>query len=153
MKSLVRTVANLILVKPAVPLELDWRNIKKKYKNLNLCTTLGQLAKLLWQSNTSLPLQITLQQLTIPSTGRKLKSLNAKRTSKCTRWLKEAIWIRRRRQQTLNKDEGAYELHNIFDQLIFTTPSAGTSRKYKGAMLSGLGCQSNEAARVAVKRQ
>ena len=46
----------------------------------------------------------------------------------------------------------SYKLHNIFDQLILTTPSAGTSRKYKGAVLSGLGCQSDEAARVAVKR-
>ena len=38
-KSLVRTVANRILVKPAVPLELDCWNTKRKYKNLNLCTT------------------------------------------------------------------------------------------------------------------
>ena len=30
-------------------------------------------------------------------------------------------------------------------------PSAGTSRKYKGVVQSGLGCQSDEAARVAVK--
>ena len=71
---------------------------------------------------------------------------------KCTRWLKEAIWISKRGQQTLNKDEGAYKLHNIFDQLILTMPSAGTSRKYKGTVLSGLVCQSDEAARVAVKR-
>ena len=70
---------------------------------------------------------------------------------KCTRWLKEAIWIRRRRQQTLNKDEGVYKLYNIFDQLILTTPSAGISRKYKGAVLSELGCQSDEAARAAMK--
>ena len=55
-------------------------------------------------------------------------------------------------QQMLNKDEGAYKSHTIFDQLILTTPSAGTSRKHKGAVLSGLGCQSDKAARVAVKR-
>ena len=71
---------------------------------------------------------------------------------KCSRWLKEPIWIRRRGQQTLNKHEGAYKLHNIFDQLILATPSAGTSRKYKGAVLSGLRCRSDEVARVAVKR-
>ena len=53
---------------------------------------------------------------------------------KCTRWIKEAIWIHRRGQQTLNKDAGAYKLHNIFDQLILTTSSTGTSRKYKWAV-------------------
>ena len=71
---------------------------------------------------------------------------------KCTRWLKEAIWIRKKGKQTLNKDEGAYKLHNIYDQLILTTPTKATSPTYKGAVMSGLGCQSDEAARVAVKR-
>ena len=71
---------------------------------------------------------------------------------KCTRWLKESIWIRRRGQQTLNKYEGAYKLHNIFDQLILATPSTGNSLTHKGAVSSGLGCQSDEAASLAVKR-
>ena len=72
---------------------------------------------------------------------------------KCTRWLKEAIWIRRRGKQTLYKDKGVYKLHNIYDQLILTMLSVGTSQICnKGAVMSALGRQSDEAARVAVKR-
>jgi hypothetical protein len=37
---------------------------------------------------------------------------------KTTRWLKEAIWIRSRGANTMNKDEGAYKLDKVFDQLI-----------------------------------
>ena len=39
---------------------------------------------------------------------------------KTTRWLKEAIWIRSRGHKTMNKDEGAYKLDKVFDQLITT---------------------------------
>ena len=38
--------------------------------------------------------------------------------NKTTRWLKEAIWIRSRGNKTMNKDEGAYKLDHIYDQLI-----------------------------------
>ena len=37
---------------------------------------------------------------------------------KTTRWLKEAIWIRSRGVNTMNKDEGAYKLDQIYDQII-----------------------------------
>ena len=37
---------------------------------------------------------------------------------KTTRWLKEAIWIRSRDKNTMNKDEGAYKLDHVYDQLI-----------------------------------
>ena len=37
---------------------------------------------------------------------------------KTTRWLKEAIWIRSRGNSSMNKDEGAYKLNNIYDSLI-----------------------------------
>ena len=67
-------------------------------------------------------------------------------------WLKEAIWICKKGKQTLNKDEGAYKLHNSYDQLILDTPKMATPPIYKVAVMSGLGCQSDEAARVAVKR-
>ena len=40
----------------------------------------------------------------------------------CTREA-QAIWIRRRGENTLNKDDGAYELQNIYDQLVQTTPT------------------------------
>ena len=55
-------------------------------------------------------------------------------------------------KQTLNQDEGAYKLHNTYNQLILTTPTKATPPICKGAVMSGLGCQSDEAARVAVKR-
>ena len=37
---------------------------------------------------------------------------------KSTRWLKEAKWICNRGKNTINKDEGAYKLDMVFDQLI-----------------------------------
>ena len=38
---------------------------------------------------------------------------------KTTRWLKEAIWIRSREENnTMNKDEGAYKLDHVYDQII-----------------------------------
>jgi hypothetical protein len=61
-----------------------------------------------------------------------------KEAHKTTRWLKEAIWIRRRGKKTLNKDEGAYQLNNIYDQMISSRPpstSGGRHRK-KPAMRS-----------------
>ncbi|XP_070537052.1 uncharacterized protein [Ptychodera flava] len=73
-------------------------------------------------------------------------------SDKTTRWIKEAIWIRRRGENILNKDEGAYKLHNIFDQLIHTTPSTAADSSCKRSRLYGLSCQSEEAARLAVKR-
>ena len=57
--------------------------------------------------------------------------------------------LNKKGKQTLNKDEGAYKLHNIYGQLILTKT---TPMSYKGAVMSGLGCQSDEAARVTVKR-
>ena len=37
---------------------------------------------------------------------------------KTTRWLKELIWIRSRGNKTINKDEGAYRLDRVYDQII-----------------------------------
>ena len=37
---------------------------------------------------------------------------------KTTRWLKESIWIRSRGNKTMNKDEGAYRLDRVYDQII-----------------------------------
>ena len=39
-------------------------------------------------------------------------------SDKTTRWLKEAIWIRSRGKDTMNKDEGAHKLDRIYDQII-----------------------------------
>ena len=70
-----------------------------------------------------------------------------------TRWIKEAFWIHRKGKNTLNKDEGAYKLSNIFDQLIHTTPSTAASSSYKRMMLSGQGYQFEEAASFSVQVQ
>ena len=39
-------------------------------------------------------------------------------SDKTARWVREAIWIRRRGKDTLNKDDGAYKLHNIYDNIV-----------------------------------
>ena len=57
------------------------------------------------------------------------------------RSLNKFIWIQTR----------GNKLSNIFDQLIHTTPSTAASSSYKRAILSGKGCQSEEAASSAVK--
>ena len=54
-----------------------------------------------------------------------------KEAHKTTRWLKEAIWIRRRGKSTLNKDEGAYQLNNIYDKVISLPPSTSGGSHYK----------------------
>ena len=151
MKSLVRTVTNPILVKPAAPLEWDLTEHQKEVQKLESLhyTRSTRKASVTEQHKSAITDHVATTNHFINWEEAKVIDREA---DKCTRWLKEAIWIRRRGQQTLNKDEGAYKLHNIFDQLILSTPSTGTSRKYKGAVLSGLSCQSDEAARVAVKR-
>ena len=58
----------------------------------------------------------------------------------------------KKENRLLTRTRGAYKLHNIYDQLILTTPTKATPPIYKGAVMSGLGCQSDEADRVAVKR-
>ena len=35
-----------------------------------------------------------------------------------TRWLKESIWVCSQGEGLMNKDEGAYKLNRIYDQLI-----------------------------------
>ena len=74
---------------------------------------------------------------------------------KTTRWLREAIWIRRREENTLNKDNGAYKLQNICDQLVQTlptTPSMSTKKGYKRQFDIEHGHQSDEAPRLGVKQ-
>ena len=76
-------------------------------------------------------------------------------SDRTSRWIREAIWIRRRGNDILNKDEGAYKLQNIYDNIVQATPTTpSTSRKkgYKRQCSSGQSCQSDEAASLAVKR-
>ena len=50
----------------------------------------------------------------------------------------------------MNKDEGAYRLHNIYDQLI--TPSTTAVKSYKKRQYQMMSCQSEEATSLVVKR-
>ena len=63
------------------------------------------------------------------------------------------ILLLKLRLKILSKEEGAYKLHNIYDQLNLTMPTSAASHTNTGAVLIPLGCQSDddEAAGVAVK--
>ena len=39
-------------------------------------------------------------------------------SNKQTRWIREAIWIRKRGAQVINHDEGTYSLSHVYDQLL-----------------------------------
>ena len=57
--------------------------------------------------------------------------IDCKEGNKTTRWLKEALWIRRRGTHTMTKDEGAYKLNSVYDQLISSPPSTELKRPNK----------------------
>ena len=50
-------------------------------------------------------------------------------SDKFTRWIRESIWLRRRENKTMNKDEGAFNLNNIYTQLLTPTTVKSTSRQ------------------------
>ena len=88
-------------------------------------------------------------------------------SDKYTRWIKESIWIRREGQKTMNKDEGAYRLHHIYDHLITPSTPGSTSKntnrsntsrntnRSKKAVIgdsSAISAQSDESESVSLKR-
>ena len=55
-------------------------------------------------------------------------SILAKDSERSTRWIREAIWIRRKgghnnKLSLMNADEGAYNLSHLYDQLILRASS------------------------------
>jgi len=46
------------------------------------------------------------------------------------RWIRESIWIRRRKGNTLNRDEGAYHLSHHWSSLVPVVPSGGKRLKH-----------------------
>ena len=40
-----------------------------------------------------------------------------------TRWIKEAVHIRKERQQAMNRDEGSYQLSHTYDRFLNTASS------------------------------
>ena len=55
-----------------------------------------------------------------------------------TRWLKESIWIRSRGDDSKNKDEGAYKLNRIFDQLTKKRQPSSTRDEVTGQAIKQL---------------
>ena len=49
---------------------------------------------------------------------------NHNQGDKYKRWIKEAIWIKRKTPM-MKRDEGAYHLSNLWTGLITTTPPSG----------------------------
>ena len=64
-----------------------------------------------------------------------------------TRWIKEAIEIRKRRGTTMNRDEGQNQLSHIFDDFLTQGPKKSLERKPTGnpkinaGTTSSVGCQ------------
>jgi len=50
-----------------------------------------------------------------------------KRSKRVTRWIKEAIHIRKEGQQSINRDEGSYQLSHAYDRFL----DASASRRVK----------------------
>ena len=46
-------------------------------------------------------------------------------SNKYQRWIKEAIEIRKRGKDTINRDEGAYTLSHVWDALLQRSPEGG----------------------------
>ena len=43
-----------------------------------------------------------------------------KESGRKARWIRESIWIRRRGQGVMNRDEGIYNLSHVYDPLLQT---------------------------------
>ena len=43
-------------------------------------------------------------------------------TDRFTRWIKEAIHIRKEGKQAINRDEGSYQLSHAYDRFLDTFP-------------------------------
>ena len=52
-----------------------------------------------------------------------------KDSNKQTRWIREAIWIRKRGAQVINRDEGTYSLSHVYDQLLQRTSHSGIENR------------------------
>ena len=59
--------------------------------------------------------QIAEQNHVIDCEGAKIVE---KDSNKQTRWIREAIWIRKRGAKVLNRDEGVYSLSHVYDKLL-----------------------------------
>ena len=46
-----------------------------------------------------------------------------------TRWIKEAVHIRKEGQRAMNRDEGSYQLSHVYDRFLARTPGLGKNQK------------------------
>jgi len=49
----------------------------------------------------------------------------ARESDKNTRWILKAVKIRQESQGVMNKDEGAYQLSHVYDNLLFSMATSG----------------------------
>ena len=59
-------------------------------------------------------------------------SIIDKDTNKQTRWIREALWIRKRGTETINRDEGIYSLNHMYDPLLRTVHPR--NEKFRGSV-------------------
>ena len=137
MKSRVLMAQNLTLLRLGTLSVLASTNIKRKWRNLNSNHTHGPTRKssVAEQHKSAITDHVVLTNHNIKWDAAKVIDSESDKT---TIWVKEAILIRRKG-------------NDIFDQLFHTTPSTAAFSSYKRTMLSGQGCQSEEAASLAVK--
>ena len=114
MKSRVLIAPNLTLVRLGALSVLASKNIKRKWRNLNSNhTRFSRKSSVAEQHKSAITDHVVLTNHNIKWDAAKVIDSESDKT---TRWVKEAIWIRRKGKNTLNKDEGAYKL-SIFEHL------------------------------------
>jgi hypothetical protein len=53
------------------------------------------------------------------------------------RWIRESIWIRRRGTTVMNRDEGVYNLSDVYDPLITPKTNQGDPKLTTSGQFSG----------------
>jgi len=62
------------------------------------------------------------------------RQIIARESDKTTRWIREAVKIRQESQGVMNRDEGAYQLSHVYDNLLFSmaTSDGGQQTAVRG---------------------
>jgi len=55
----------------------------------------------------------------------------ARESDRTTRWIREAVMIRQESQGVMNRDEGAYQLHHIYDKLLLPLRTSSRERSFR----------------------
>ena len=77
-----------------------------------------------------------------------------KESDRKSRWIKESIWIRRRGQTTMNRDEGVYNLSHVYDPLLKTAKETNnTNDRPTGSGISRQSSVSRQSSAVGSKQK